>query len=368
MKRVLWFFGLIILLIPCYIYSQDIYSEQPVASISLMPVYESWSINDSSGFSEFSNIISLGYNPLKNTSFGLVTRYASVSADIGSLNNSLSGLSDLQLIVKHRLPDENLIFNGGINIPSGKTKLNPEEFIISQTISQELFSLHTPNFGQGLNAFLGATWFHPLSDNVVIGAGISYQIKSEYQPLADLSEKYTPSNEISVTGGLDIKMSETQTITGNLTGIFYGSDKLDGNEIFSSGNRIIFNSRYRQYFNFNILTIYLLYRNVGIAQLKGEYAVLDNEKITPNQVYIGASFNQRFNSGFSLGYGIFTSIYEKTAGYFSGYTLYGASLSPQFTISQSFSIPVFLKYAFGSAKDKTDLTNFEVSAGIKFNL
>ena len=363
MKKILLFNVLLICLSGSFLLAQDVYTQQPVVSLSIMPDYENWSVNNNNSFSEFSSIISAGLNPFTNTSLGLVTRYASVSGDIPGL----SGLSDMQLILRQRLPDANLTFDGGVNIPSGKTKLKTDEFITSRVISQELFGLRTSNFGQGLNGFLGITWLHPLSDVVVIGAGVSYQLKSEYQPLADTSSKYKPSNEITATAGLDIKLSETQTLTGDFTGIFYGSDKVDGKEIFASGNRLIFNAMYKQFFGFNYLAFYLLYRDVALDQPKGVYAVLDNEKITPNQLYIGASFNQRFNAQFSLGYGIFASFYEKTTVYYSGYNLYGASLSPQINFSPAVSVPIYLKYAFGSAKDKTDLTNYELSAGIRLN-
>ncbi len=368
MKRILRICSFLILFLTSNINSQDIYNQHPAVSINIMPVYENWSVNDSTDFSEFTNIISAGYNPLDYTSVGLVTRYASASTSLGNINSDLSGLSDLQLFIKQKLPDENLSFNAGVNIPSGKTKLSITEFAVSQVISQELFGLRTSNFGQGLNAFLGATWLHPVSDNVVIGAGLSYQFKSEYQPLKDVSDKYTPSNEVSLTAGLDIKLSETQTVSGDLTGIFYGSDKLNDKEIFSSGNRIVFNSMYRQFFTFDFLTINLLYRNVALDELKGEYAVLDNEKITPNQFYIGVSYNQHFNTSFSMGYGIFSSFYEKTAGYFSGYTLYGLQLTPQFRLSSSVSVPLLLKYAVASADGKTDLQNYVIGGGIKFDL
>ncbi len=349
-------------------FSQDLYNPRPVATINIMPFYENWSVNDSSDFSEFTNIISAGYNPLDNTSVGLVTRYASASTSLGSMNSDLSGLSDLQLFVNQKLPDENLSFDAGVNIPSGKTKLNSTEFAVSQVVSQELFGLKTSNFGQGLNAFIGATWLNPLSDEVVIGAGVSYQFKSEYQPLNIENYKYTPSNEVSLTAGLDLKLSETQTVSGDIIGIFYGSDKLNGKEIFSSGNRIIFNSMYRQFFGYDFLTIGFLYRNVALDELKGDNAVLDNEKITPNQFYLDASYNQYFSSSFSLGYGLFTGIYEKTAGYFSGYTLYGLRLSPQFKLSSSVSIPLMFRYLMGNAAGKTDLSSYAISGGIKFSL
>ncbi len=367
MKRVLsYLFPVLILITNCY--SQDIYNQRPAASINIMPVYESWSVNDSTDFSEFTNIISAGYNPLDNTSVGLVTRYASASTRLGGINSDLSGLSDLQLIVKQKLPDENLSFDAGVNIPSGRTKLTAAEFAVSQVVSQELFALRTPNFGQGLNAFLGATWLHPLSEDVVIGAGLSYQLKSEYQPLKDANDKYTPSNEISLTAGLDVKLSETQTISGDVIGIFYGSDQLNGKDIFSSGNRIIFNSMYKQYFTYDFLAINLLYRNVALDELKGDYAVFDNEKITPNQLYLGLTYNQRFNMSFSMGYGVFSSFYEKTAGYFSGYTKYGLQVTPQFRLSSSVTVPLLLKYSVASADGKTDLSNYVIGGGIKFDL
>lgn len=368
MKRILWNCSFLILIITTSSYSQDIYNQRPAVSVNVMPVYENWSINDSSDFSEFTNIISAGYNPFDNTSFGLVTRYASANTSLGNINSDLSGLSDIQLFVKQKLPDQNLSFDAGINVPSGKTKLSPVEFAVTQVVSQELFGLKTPNFGQGLNLFAGTTWLHQLSEEAVIGAGISYQIKSEYQPLNDVNDRYKPSNEISVTAGLDLKLSETQTISGDIIGIFYGSDKLNGSEVFATGSRIIFNSMYKQFFAYDFLTISLLYRNVAIDELKGQYAVFDNEKITPNQFYAGASYNQRFNSSFSMGYGIFSSFYEKTAGYFSGYTLYGLQVTPQFQISPSVSIPLLLKYAVGSADGKSDLSNYVIGGGIRFNL
>lgn len=368
MKRFLRICLFLIFILTFNSFPQDIYNQRPNATITVMPVYENWSVNDSTKFSEFSSIISAGYNPLEYTAVGLVTRYASANTSVGNFNSDLNGLSDLQLFVKQKLPDENLTFNAGVNIPSGKTKLSATEFAVSQVISQELFGLRTPSFGQGFNAFVGATWLHPVSDEVVIGAGLSYQLKSEYQPLKDLSDKYTPSNEVSLTAGLDIKLSETQTVSGDLTGIFYGSDKLNGEEVFSSGNRIVFTSMYRQFFGFDYIMVNLLYRNVALDQLKGQYAVYDNEKFTPNQVYLAASYNQRFNSSFSLGYGVFASIYEKTAAYFSGYKLYGLRLTPTFRLSSSVSIPIMLRYAIANADGKTDLSNYVISGGITFDL
>lgn len=344
--------------------AQDFYSNTNSLSLSFSPIYESWNIKDGSSFSEITNLFSAGYLAAKNTSLAFITRYASVNGDV----SSLSGLSDSQISINQKLPDYSVILNGGLNIPSGTTKLSADEFSTSRIISQDLFTMRTPNFGQGLNLFLGGTWAYPVSDNLVVGAGLSYQIKSEYQPLADTSLKYQPSNEISLTGGIDYKLDKTTTITGDITGIFYGSDKVDGQKIFSSGNRIIFTGMYKRYFGYNLLSVILQYRNLAVDKLEGNYAIIENEKYSPNQIYLGGSFSQRINSKIIIEYGVFGGFYEKTAAFFSGYNIFGVNLSPVFRIAPKFQLPVYLKFATGSASGKPSITKFVIGAGIRYNM
>ncbi|OGU72987.1 MAG: hypothetical protein A2V93_00720 [Ignavibacteria bacterium RBG_16_34_14] len=334
--------------------------EGKVLSINFLSFYEDWKILNNRDFSELSNIFSLRYYPASNTDLLLNAKYAAVGGDVDDLN----GFSDMQFLARHSLTDFNLSLNGGINIPSGKTKLNQEEFLTSQRISHDLFNLKTPGFGQGMNIFFGATWLNALSDNFVIGTGLSYQIKGEYQPLEDSPSKYNPSNEISITAGFDMKLNETSTLTGDLTGIFYGSDELDGEKIFSSGTRFISSILYKKYFGFDYLSVFALYRNIALDELKGIFAVLDNEKINPDQFYISLSYSQRLSSKVKLEYRLFSSIFEKTASPFSGYKIFGISVNPEFTISSHLKIPVFLKYSVGITSSESDLKNFELGAGL----
>jgi len=331
-----------------------------VLSINFFSFYEDWEIINNRDFSELSNVFSLRYYPASSTDLMLNAKYASIGGDA----NDLKGFSDMQFLAKHTLTDYNLSFNGGINIPSGKTKLTQEEFLTSQIISNDLFNLKTPGFGQGLNIFFGATWLKALSDNFVIGTGLSYQIKGEYQPLEESSSNYNPSNEISVTAGFDMKLNETSTLTGDLTGIFYGSDELDGEKIFSSGTRLIANILYRKYSGFDYLSIFVLYRNIALDELEGIFAVLDNEKINPNQFFMSLSYSQRLSSQLRFEYRIFSSIFEKTASFFSGYKIFGISVNPEFIISSNLKIPLFLKYSVGITSSESDLQNFEIGAGL----
>lgn len=333
-------------------------------SLTVFPIYESWNIFNNPDFSEFTTIVSLNYLPERNTNISAASRYASVSGDI----KKLKGFSDMQLFGSHRFQEYNLTLNAGLNIPSGKTKLDQDEFFTSRLISQNLFNLNTSNFGQGLNAFLGATYTIPLSDVFVIGAGVSYQIKTEYQPTSLIDQKYQPSNEISFTTGFDVKLSESSVFTADVTGIFYGNDKVDGEEIFSAGNRFVFNSIYKQYFGFDLFSVVILYRYIGAGEYELNNSLVESEKINPNQFLTGLSYNHRVSPVFSLKYGFAFNIYEKTAVLLSGYNLFELSLAPEFKISSSVSIPAILRYSHGSANDKPDLNSYEVGAGIKISL
>jgi hypothetical protein len=351
------------LLIISTIQSQD-RSALRTFSLNIMPYYESWSIESDSGFSEFTNIISAAYFAGRNTRFSLSTRYASVGGDVAGLN----GLSDTQVLFSQKIPDYNIVFDAGLNIPSGKTKLKQDEFTTSRLISQNLFNLRTSGFGQGLNIHAGFSWTKPLSDKVVAGAGLSYQIKNEYQPLDSPAVKYSPSNELSLTAGFDIKLNETSTLTGDVTGIIYGSDKADGEEIFSSGSRIITSLLYRQYFGYNILSLHMMYRVIGLDELNDLSGLTETEKINPNQFYSGVFFRHRISSGFNLTYGLTGIFYEETSLHFSGYSMFGLSLSPEFRLSDQLQILIFLRYSFGNADNKPGLNSFEIGTGLRLSM
>lgn len=363
MKRFLFVLSLCIVLTNNFSFAQELRGSVKKFSLNILPIYETWSIEDSISFSEFTNLLNASYFFSDNTNLALTSQYAAVGGDL----NPLSGLSDMQILFSHYLDNKIIGFQAGVNIPSGKTKLTSDEFVTSRMISQNLFAMNTPNFGQGLNAFVGVTWTQPLSKTFVIGAGLSYQYKNEYQPLKDVSAKYDPSDEFSVTGGFDVNLSKSSTITADVTGVFYGSDELDGVKIFKTGNRLISNLLYRQYFDFNILSINFIYRHISVEEIEGSGPVLDEEKINPSQFYSGVSFYHKISPEFLMNYGLFLILYEETATYFSGYTVFGARLSPEFSVSSNIKIPVFIKIASGSHSDNPGLFYYQIGSGVKFN-
>lgn len=363
MKKNFLFYLLYVIVCSGIGFSQTVQDNKNAFLMEITSTYEGRTLNDSTDFSELTNLLALKYFIGKDTRFSLAARYAMVGGDI----DELSGFSDTQLLITQYFANRKFGIEAGVNIPSGKTELTEDEFLSSRVISQNIFGVNTSSFGQGLNAFLGLTFNQQVSDNFILGAGISYQLKNEYQPLKDINDKYLPSDEISATLGFDSKLSEFSTLSMDVTGIFYQSDKLNGEKVFTAGNRFIFNSLFRQYFGRNVFFINLLYRLISVDKIEGAPDILDNEKNNPNQFYGSLGYFHNINTSFSINYTAFVSLYQETNSFYSGYTMFGLRLSPEFRISKNLRLPLLVRYSTASASDKPTLTHFDVGGGIKLN-
>ena len=90
--------------------------------IKMMPVYQQWSGSNSSKISEFSIPLFI-YLPVSRK-LGITMRgsQASISGDVPALN----GMTDTQLAMSYHLESMNLVFNVGLNLPSGKNELTTD--------------------------------------------------------------------------------------------------------------------------------------------------------------------------------------------------------------------------------------------------
>ena len=336
--------------------------------IQILPYYQSWKSEIAAGNNEFesisqmSNIFSINYPFSRTFALSLRGAYAKATGDV----YNLSGFCDSQLALKYRLLKYNLVLDAGINIPHGKEKLTPDEFNTSRIISQNIFRMHVPNLGQGLNFYAGTAWAHPVSDYMVIGLGASYQVRGEYQPGSNNLMKYHPSDEFLLTGGLDYRLTENSSVSLDMTGIFYGSDKVDNQEIFAAGRRVITNLMYRYAFSYDLLSFLILYRDQALDELKGDLASGENDKVNPNLLAVVAKYHHRISRVLNLAYIIDARLYEKTSSPFSGYQIYALGLEPLIRISTQFEVPIRLIFYTGKNKGGTNITGFETGVGLQF--
>ncbi|MCG8606648.1 hypothetical protein MJD09_16895 [bacterium] len=342
--------------------AQGIQSQQ--GTISITPVYQSWKLDTNPDFSEFTLPLFIYYPLNRNLNFTLRGNQANVTGD--NLE-SLSGVTDAQFGLNYFLENPNVIVSLGFNLPTGKAALDTAEFRTSSLISNNIFSLRTPNFGQGLNVTAGFTWAVPVNEALVVGLGASYQLKGGFKPLASFVEDYKPGNEILLTGGMDFRLGTTGTLSTDVTVTFYSTDKIGQDEVFSIGNKAVISGQFKQFFGFNELTFFARYRTRAKNQqavILGQQLEPEVKKTFPDQLELLANYRLRLSRKVYLkilGEGRF---YDETASAFSGVSLFGGGVASEIALSRSLNLPLGVKYLFGNFKGGQNLTGFEVWLGL----
>ena len=153
----------------------------------------------------------------------------------------LNGPSDTRLSGSYEIMEEKLLFTFGLNVPSGKSALTPEEFSVANILAIHALNFYTPILGLGLDVSGGLITAHRLA-GFVVGAGVGYLRRGAYAPFADTPFEYNPGDEFSFSLGLDRPIGRNKGIMLDASYTIYGSDYADGARVFKAGNRWIVQS------------------------------------------------------------------------------------------------------------------------------
>jgi len=341
---------------------EDAYVISQKAKLTLLSSYQLWQ-SDNDDISEFSIPIQLYYPFSRSLSFSISGQQANASGD---KYTTLSGISDTQLNLSYYLESVNIVVNSGINLPSGKKELTLKEFEISRILSLSYYNFRLPGFGQGLNLNFGATWAFPVSRNVVIGVGGSYQFKGSYKPLSDMEFDYNPGDEVLLTAGLDMAISRITSVS--VDGIFtsYSSDKYNDIEIFRAGNKLTLALQFKHYIGYNNLFIYLRYRTRSKNSLPVVGSLIDEaEKSIPNNFDLNAYYKFRMSNNFKLAI-LSTGRFYQASSLNDGVSIYGGGLSAEYLFNNNWSVLTNLKYYVGSYTNSDDFSGIEFLVGLSY--
>lgn len=166
--------------------------------------------------------------------------FATADADTGS-TESLNGAGDLKAQVFVRFLRDRVLLQAGVNAPTGKKELSPEEFAVSSLLSHPLLGFRLKRYGEGLDLNGGAALAVPLAGGIDFGLGGGFTSHGKYTLLED-GDDYTPGEEISLSAGLDFHGSGSEGRPGpslRLDGSFraFGADAYTGQDIFEQGNQ-----------------------------------------------------------------------------------------------------------------------------------
>lgn len=332
--------------------------------VTVVPTYQGWR-REGSNISQVSFPI-YAYLPLSRN-LGVTLRNSPASTSGDNLTN-LQGFTDTQVGISYHLEPANLVFQLGVNVPSGQQELSAAEFNTSIALSSKLYDFRVPNFGKGLNVNPGISWAFPLNDQLVLGLGASYLYNGKYKPLKGMPEDYNPGDEIQFAGGFDIISNPTTTLTGDVIYTLYEADRLGEKKVYEAGNKFVANVQFRKFFAFNELLLAAYYRNRGKSDLPVNGVSQPGDKtITPARFGFLGQYQIRLHPKFHLGVIAEARRYNKT-DILPGVSLFGGGLAPEITLSPALKIISKFKFLSGKFGGGDSISNLEAGIGLYLGL
>ena len=238
------------------------------------------------------------YLPLgRKGGLSLRTAWAQVQGD-GLAD--LSGLTDAQgyLSFYQPLGRGSVVVGLGVNLPSGQRELTRDEFATQVLLSRNEYDFQTSSFGLGLGLSPGLTVAVPLGEAVVVGIGGAYQYHGAFEPLENMPEAYKPGDELLVTGGLDIRLTQALSWAADVTYTTYRPDEVGEAEVFEAGNKLVGAAQLRYRSRTVQSWLYARYRSRAKNSLAAADSALVEEvvKSLPDQVEVFAGVRTRLAS------------------------------------------------------------------------
>lgn len=212
--------------------------------------------------------------------------------------SSIAGPTDVKLRVSRTVFDQATLITLGVNLPTGKTKLNSEETSALQILAAPSLAMPIASFGLGTGATLGVV--HAFQgDGWAFALGASGEKRSEYSPVAlvlqnGLSEtKLTPGFAAHVTAGYDRTVGEGR-FSALLIGDVYTRDQIrvanlatDTSNNYTLGPQLTGTVQY----DFGTTGWRQSAFNVG-ARMRTEYADATGKKVAGSSgSYLESAFN-----------------------------------------------------------------------------
>lgn len=297
------------------------------------------------------------------SSLGLsvLASHATVSGD--NLE-TISGLTDVKLGASfyQRVGQGSLVVSVGANLPVGETEFTEEEYSTAVAQSLHVYNFRVRGYGQGFNVAPGFTFAYPVSERVVLGVGASYQSRGGYRPVVLLDADYNPGDEVLVTGGVDIRLSQTLNFSADATYTTYDADTIEEEEVFTAGDKLTATGQLLGRFGFNELRLLARYRSPDGSTIPATGALPERTVQTiPTELFLHASYEQRIARRFSIGLMAQGRLFEE-ATFYDALTLIDVGLLPTIRFTDGVALETRFLYTTG------DIEGFEAGGGLAIRL
>jgi len=333
-------------------------------------IYQSWTVDDDISGEKFD--LSQWYLPVyafipvyENTEIHFSTATAGSSTDSAGSDVSLAGMNDTRLSVLHSLYEDKVLLGAGLNLPTGKTKLDQDETIVGNLLSADFLSLPAKRYGEGFGLYIEAAYAEKIS-NLSFGGGIGYLLNASYSPVEDI-DSYDPGNRfvIAVNGALDHQYGNVYSyIRYNSYGVATQDDidvyKMGAIAEFSLGSNVIYQK-------------FRLHGGIRVLLRSPDEHLVDGELVEFEENNNGSEFRFFSDLGYNLQNIGLASIlldykmvsangFDESSEYYDGKaTLFGIGAAFERAFSEQFTAGVQIKSHSGSANDgNVDLSGLEI--------
>ena len=213
-------------------------------SVNVESYYSSWSDNFGNNGSQLVTPLTVTYAK-DDFNVGIRTAYINSNFNgvllldgqkIGTRQGSVSTQSDTSLSLAYNLKNSDypVRFNLDFNLPTGKATLfgNEKNAIMDGSLVQQT------RFGEGFNIAPGVSVSHAFGSKDVVGLGVSYILKGQFDPNSDVvRDEIKPGNETVAT--LQYQHIDSNWLaSGGLIYTGYGTTQRGGQDYYRSGDRL----------------------------------------------------------------------------------------------------------------------------------
>ena len=286
--------------------------------------------------------------------------------------------SDTKINLRYMFLDKQGLLNVFMNLPSGKTKLELEEFDTFTDLSMGILRYKVNTFGEGFNIGAGFNYAIPIDRRSTVGLGISYNNRMEYQPInleriqKGLEYKYKPSDELGFNLSYFNSFSETFRLSLDAYYVTYASAQLNSLELFKPGASLSLVAGLALTTGSLNHNLFLNVRTYGNSQQKILEKWIDNK----NSYQFDADYkiSQKISGNLDL-FGLLQArSYGEHQDNWNG-MIYTVNSSTLFSIGAGAKIPFFgafnitgiVKYNMAKVKIAQDMNLNGIDLSIKFN-
>jgi hypothetical protein len=153
---------------------------------------------------------------------------------------TLNGLENTKVRASFSLFEDIFRLYLGLSLPISKTEPDIKTTLLDNLLYNDLLQFGVIRITEGFDLDTGFA-FAKSFGNLSLGLGAGYNLRGSYDRLSQYEKlvNYDPGDTLNATAGLQF-LAGLATLRGKLLYIHFLTDKIDGNEVFKSGDEFSF--------------------------------------------------------------------------------------------------------------------------------